>query len=210
MGASIRPLLMIGWISLAGKKIPVYKRTWITIPPSAKVDPADLLVCAQSTLYVPALEPLPVEDLVRWAALRGLTDYRCNDPDLQQTLLAVLRRDYDAPPVGILRAAPATAGSLHPGPAEAALEAYVGPSHLDAAEVLVAPEPGAQVEIALTSAPLRASGHLCVLHYRPPMMPQAWLELPYTDEPSVLCAAFGDSKAFDAVYSYYESRGDLV
>ena len=83
---------MIGWISLAGLTLPVYRRTWIVIPPS--VSPADLLVCAQSTLYVPALEVLPVEELVMWAALRGLSDYSCHDAALQQVLHEVLRRDY--------------------------------------------------------------------------------------------------------------------
>lgn len=198
---------MIGWISLAGVTLPVYRRTWIVVPPS--VSPADLLVCAQSTLYVPALEVLPVEELVMWAALRGLSDYSCHDAALQQVLHEVLRRDYETPPAGVLRAAPATAGSLRPGAAEAALEAYVGPHALKADEVLVSPEPGAQVELALTAAPLRLSGHLCVLHYRPPMHPQAWLQVPFTKDVGSVCAAFGDSEAFDAVFRYYDDRGEI-
>lgn len=199
---------MIGWVTVAGITLPVYEKTWIKVPPT--VSPTDLLAVAQASLYVPALEVLPVEELVQWAALRGLCDYSCRDPELQKHLVQVLRRDYeDVPLMGRLRAVPATAGSLHPGPAEAALEAYAGLPSMNKDEVLVAPEPGAQIELALMLAPLRRPGHLCVLHYRPPTHPQAWLQVPYTKDAGSICAAFGDSDAFDAVYRHYETRGEI-
>lgn len=198
---------MIGWVHLAGRQIPVYRRTWIRVPISIR--PEEVLACAQGTLFMPALEPLPVEELVLWAAVRGLCSYDCRDEELQALLLRVLRRDYELSPPGVLRAVPGCAGSLLPGPAEAALETYLGAPQLAEDEVLVAPEPGAQVEMALTTAPLRRAGHLCVVHYRPPMHPSAWLEIPFTTDASAICAAFGDSEAFDTVYAHYDSKGEL-
>jgi hypothetical protein len=198
---------MIGWVDLAGLQIPVFRRTWIRVPPSVR--PEAVLACAQGTLFMPALEPLPVEDLVLWAVVRGLCQYTCRDEELQSLLLRVLHRDYETPPAGVLRALPGCAGSLLPGPAEAALEAYLGAAQLGADEVLVAPEPGAQIEMALTTAPLRKSGHLCVVHYRPPMHPTAWLEIPFTADVSAICAAFGDSEAFESVYAHYDAKGVL-
>jgi hypothetical protein len=41
------------------------------------------------------------------------------------------------------------------------------------------------------------------------MHPSAWLEIPFTTDVSAICAAFGDSEAFDTVYAHYDSKGEL-
>jgi hypothetical protein len=193
---------MIGSLSLAGVTVPVFRKTWIIVPPS--VSPATLLACAQASVEVPALEPLFVEDLLRWSLLRGMTELQCRDEGLQKAVLSALREDADLPLP--LRAVSATAGSWIPGAAEAALEVYYAPA-LPPGEVVVCPEPGAQVEIALTAAPLRKKAHVVILHYRPPVVPEAWITFRLRDAPEAICAAFDGTEAFQAVYSLYE--GDL-
>jgi hypothetical protein len=193
---------VIGKVTVAGRTFPVYQKTWIVVPPT--VSPAELLARAKASVSVPALEPLAVEDLLRWAVLRGMTELRCRSDRLRYAVADALQEDVDLPMP--LRALPSTAGHWTPGAAEAALEVYHAPD-LAKDETVVCPEPGFQTEVALTAAPMRLQAHLVVLHYRPPTVPTAWTVLRYNDAPGIICAAFDGTLAFEAVYSLYE--GDL-